>query len=191
MHYFVPQVCPRGVADRVNLGLIPSSEDGWPVACAALKPQTGGMLHIHGNVTSHPRTKKTNSAFSGPKPPHYDVGFPSGETIATDNASFKEDGGMIEAKCEQTERTNPAGLRTADNAHFCECSSIVTEGNTNFSPGEPCKLSSKQTEDSLRLEFNSSLNSETEADSQHQGVWAERNSSKHTTGVEEDFRSGV
>jgi tRNA G37 N-methylase Trm5 len=29
--------------------LIPSSEDGWPVACAALK-HTGGFLHIHSNV---------------------------------------------------------------------------------------------------------------------------------------------
>ncbi|XP_076450177.1 tRNA wybutosine-synthesizing protein 2 homolog isoform X2 [Babylonia areolata] len=41
----------RGVADRINLGLIPSSEEGWPVACRVLKP-TGGMLHIHGNVNS-------------------------------------------------------------------------------------------------------------------------------------------
>ncbi|RVE67468.1 hypothetical protein OJAV_G00103180 [Oryzias javanicus] len=40
------------VADRVNLGLIPSSEDGWPVACMLLKKNTGGVLHIHHNVTS-------------------------------------------------------------------------------------------------------------------------------------------
>ena len=46
------KVCPVGVADRVNLGLIPSSEAGWSVACAALKPSSGGILHIHGNVTS-------------------------------------------------------------------------------------------------------------------------------------------
>ena len=39
------------MADRVNLGLIPSSEDGWPVACRVLKP-AGGVLHIHGNVNS-------------------------------------------------------------------------------------------------------------------------------------------
>ncbi|KAL3842241.1 hypothetical protein ACJMK2_020277 [Sinanodonta woodiana] len=48
------QECPTGCADRVNLGLIPSSEEGWPVACAALKPDTGGILHIHANVTSFP-----------------------------------------------------------------------------------------------------------------------------------------
>lgn len=34
------------------MGLIPNSEDGWPVACAALKTSTGGYLHIHGNVTT-------------------------------------------------------------------------------------------------------------------------------------------
>ncbi|XP_006818664.1 tRNA wybutosine-synthesizing protein 2 homolog [Saccoglossus kowalevskii] len=45
------EVCPTGVADRVNLGLIPSSEEGWPTACKALKASTGGFLHIHGNVT--------------------------------------------------------------------------------------------------------------------------------------------
>lgn len=42
----------RGVADHVNLGLIPSSEAGWPVACAALCSDKGGWLHVHGNVTS-------------------------------------------------------------------------------------------------------------------------------------------
>ena len=38
-----------GIADRVNLGLIPSSEEGWPLAVAALKP-TGGWVHVHDNV---------------------------------------------------------------------------------------------------------------------------------------------
>ncbi|KFQ97155.1 tRNA wybutosine-synthesizing protein 2, partial [Nipponia nippon] len=44
----------RDVADRVNLGLIPSSEEGWPVACRVLKRGTGGVLHIHHNVESRP-----------------------------------------------------------------------------------------------------------------------------------------
>lgn len=35
---------------RVSLGLLPSSEEGWPVAVQALKRDTGGWLHIHGNV---------------------------------------------------------------------------------------------------------------------------------------------
>ena len=46
------QVCPKEVADRVNLGLIPSSEPGWRTACMALKSLTGGILHIHGNVNT-------------------------------------------------------------------------------------------------------------------------------------------
>ncbi|NXT02395.1 TYW2 protein, partial [Jacana jacana] len=44
----------RDVADRVNLGLIPSSEEGWPVACRVLKKGTGGVLHIHHNVETPP-----------------------------------------------------------------------------------------------------------------------------------------
>lgn len=48
-------------ADRVNLGLIPSSEEGWPIACQVLRKDVGGILHVHQNVES----------FSGknPQPP--------------------------------------------------------------------------------------------------------------------------
>ncbi|XP_051700762.1 tRNA wybutosine-synthesizing protein 2 homolog isoform X1 [Oryctolagus cuniculus] len=42
------------VADRVNLGLIPSSEEGWPIACRVLRQDAGGILHIHQNVDSFP-----------------------------------------------------------------------------------------------------------------------------------------
>jgi len=48
---FVVQVQLCNIADRVNLGLLPSSESGWQIACKVLK-STGGMLHVHGNVTS-------------------------------------------------------------------------------------------------------------------------------------------
>lgn len=41
----------EGRADRVNLGLIPSSEAGWPLAVRALRPE-GGWLHVHANVSS-------------------------------------------------------------------------------------------------------------------------------------------
>ncbi|KAK7793044.1 hypothetical protein R5R35_004473 [Gryllus longicercus] len=51
-------VCPKGIADRVNLGLLPSSESGWQAACEALNPISGGVLHIHGNVTSSIKNKK-------------------------------------------------------------------------------------------------------------------------------------
>ena len=43
------QVCPLGVADRVSLGLLPSSREGWPAAVRALK-DAGGYLHVHENV---------------------------------------------------------------------------------------------------------------------------------------------
>lgn len=42
-------MAPRGVADRVLLGLLPSSRGGWVTALAALKPR-GGVLHLHENV---------------------------------------------------------------------------------------------------------------------------------------------
>ncbi|XP_023607719.1 tRNA wybutosine-synthesizing protein 2 homolog [Myotis lucifugus] len=42
------------IADRVNLGLIPSSEEGWPIACRVLRKDAGGILHIHQNVESFP-----------------------------------------------------------------------------------------------------------------------------------------
>lgn len=41
----------QGVADRVSLGLLPSSQGGWQTALAALKPEQGGWLHLHHNVT--------------------------------------------------------------------------------------------------------------------------------------------
>ncbi|GAV85023.1 Met_10 domain-containing protein/TYW3 domain-containing protein/Kelch_2 domain-containing protein/Kelch_4 domain-containing protein/Kelch_6 domain-containing protein [Cephalotus follicularis] len=40
---------PKGVADRVCLGLLPTSEGSWLTAVRALR-STGGMLHVHGNV---------------------------------------------------------------------------------------------------------------------------------------------
>ena len=38
-----------GIADRVLLGLLPSSEASWPLAVRCLKP-AGGVLHVHMNV---------------------------------------------------------------------------------------------------------------------------------------------
>ncbi|XVE87787.1 hypothetical protein DITRI_Ditri19aG0016100 [Diplodiscus trichospermus] len=40
---------PKGVADRVCLGLLPSSEGSWLTAVRALRSE-GGILHVHGNV---------------------------------------------------------------------------------------------------------------------------------------------
>ena len=38
-----------GIADRVHLGILPSSENTWPLAIDCLK-QIGGRIHIHMNV---------------------------------------------------------------------------------------------------------------------------------------------
>jgi len=45
----------------VNLGLIPSSEAGWATACAALRVDSGGVLHVHASVTGSSR-ETTHSA---------------------------------------------------------------------------------------------------------------------------------
>ncbi len=44
------RIAPEGVADRVILGLLPSSKGGWKTALTCLKA-TGGWLHLHENVT--------------------------------------------------------------------------------------------------------------------------------------------
>ncbi|XP_055336581.1 tRNA wybutosine-synthesizing protein 2 homolog [Paramacrobiotus metropolitanus] len=44
------KMCPVNVADRVVLGLIPSSELSWETACKALRSASGGILHVHMNV---------------------------------------------------------------------------------------------------------------------------------------------
>lgn len=58
------KVCPVNIADRVNLGLIPTSEMSWETAVNALKIETGGSLHIHANVD----IKKTSEKKTNPKP---------------------------------------------------------------------------------------------------------------------------
>ncbi|KAF9967535.1 FK506-binding protein 2B, partial [Actinomortierella ambigua] len=42
--------CFENTAHHVNLGLIPSSEQGWVLAVRALCPAQGGFLHVHQNV---------------------------------------------------------------------------------------------------------------------------------------------
>lgn len=43
-------VAPQGVADRVLLGLIPTSEGSWEAAVGTLRVHRGGTLHVHENV---------------------------------------------------------------------------------------------------------------------------------------------
>lgn len=59
------------VADRVNLGLIPSSEEGWPIACQVLRKDAGGILHIHQNVESFPGKNLQPPGSSGTEKEHW------------------------------------------------------------------------------------------------------------------------
>eukprot|EP00039_Didymoeca_costata_P030291 m.28822 g.28822 ORF g.28822 m.28822 type:complete len:426 (-) comp8037_c0_seq3:54-1331(-) len=51
----------KDVADRINLGLIPTSQRGWSVAIAALKGTKGGWLHVHDNVTTKKNCSRSES----------------------------------------------------------------------------------------------------------------------------------
>ena len=44
------EMAPHRVAHRVMLGLLPDAACGYAVALAALRPDTGGVLHVHGCV---------------------------------------------------------------------------------------------------------------------------------------------
>eukprot|EP00808_Paulinella_micropora_P012010 g14652.t1 len=50
----------RDSADRVSLGLLPSSEEGWPIALTALQP-AGGWLHVHANVPDQGEAEFVNT----------------------------------------------------------------------------------------------------------------------------------
>jgi tRNA wybutosine-synthesizing protein 2 len=61
-------VCPANIADRLNLGLIPSSEGSYETAVRALRDKLGGILHIHGNVRREKgRTKNCDTIESNAK----------------------------------------------------------------------------------------------------------------------------
>lgn len=53
------KTCPVNCADRINLGLIPTSEGSYETAANALKIETGGYMHIHGNVDIKNKSKNS------------------------------------------------------------------------------------------------------------------------------------
>ena len=50
------KVAPRNIADRVCLGLLPSSEIAWETAILALDSRKGGYLHVHESVYDEQET---------------------------------------------------------------------------------------------------------------------------------------
>lgn len=57
-------VAPSNIADRVNLGLIPTADISYKTAVFALKDASGGILHIHGNVRRSKATKDSSRIFN-------------------------------------------------------------------------------------------------------------------------------
>ncbi|NXJ66531.1 TYW2 protein, partial [Rostratula benghalensis] len=88
----------RDVADRVNLGLIPSSEEGWPVACRVLKKGTGGVLHIHHNVETPLAPTPAQTLV-----PQAETGSPEGDSS----------GGKVQRPTESGKETLRARIRPA------------------------------------------------------------------------------
>ncbi|XP_042663458.1 tRNA wybutosine-synthesizing protein 2 homolog isoform X1 [Tyto alba] len=98
----------RDVADRVNLGLIPSSEEGWPVACRVLKKSTGGVLHIHHNVETPPAPTPLPRAERGSP----EAAGPDGEAQHPTEGSGKETpGGRIRPEWRRWAEATAARIR--------------------------------------------------------------------------------
>ncbi|PIK38079.1 tRNA wybutosine-synthesizing protein 2-like protein [Apostichopus japonicus] len=113
------QICPRSVADRVNLGLIPSSECSWPVACAALKP-SGGTLHIHGNVETHsseqntPQEESTTEICASDELYEEDVSV----NCSRSGSRFSNSRLEVSAKTEDEEMEGVDSARIGQNVHW-------------------------------------------------------------------------
>ncbi|XP_037658754.1 tRNA wybutosine-synthesizing protein 2 homolog [Choloepus didactylus] len=102
------------IADRVNLGLIPSSEEGWLIACQVLRQDTGGILHIHQNVESFPG-KNLQPPGSNEMEKEY---WPYAEQIITNhqckNGANRDSGRKVLAA-----PTKPEWRRWAESAETC------------------------------------------------------------------------
>eukprot|EP00210_Caulerpa_lentillifera_P009558 g9116.t1 len=68
------KVAPKSVADRVLLGLLPTSQGGWKTAIEALKP-SGGWLHLHENVKDIAETDWTQNTIETLKNLAVDCGY--------------------------------------------------------------------------------------------------------------------
>ena len=82
-------VCPAGVADRVCLGLLPTAEASYAAAVAALRPDRGGILHVHGNVgrgREDVGEEEAEARFKGFMGPEFRCKFPGWQDWATETA---------------------------------------------------------------------------------------------------------
>uniref|UniRef100_A0A1I7ZRT5 tRNA(Phe) (4-demethylwyosine(37)-C(7)) aminocarboxypropyltransferase n=1 Tax=Steinernema glaseri TaxID=37863 RepID=A0A1I7ZRT5_9BILA len=82
------RVCPSGVADRVNMALIPTTRPHWLTACKCLKP-SGGVMHIHETIRTIKKAKSPEKMLRLKRKPKVSrtesLGSVSEETTATDS----------------------------------------------------------------------------------------------------------
>lgn len=96
-------------ADRVNLGLIPSSEEGWPIACQVLRKDVGGILHIHQNVESFSGKNPQPPGSSNMEKEHW----PHPQKITTDKQGNRTTGSCMG---EMSSASKPEWQRWAESA---------------------------------------------------------------------------
>uniref|UniRef100_A0A8B9I6T0 tRNA wybutosine-synthesizing protein 2 homolog n=1 Tax=Anser brachyrhynchus TaxID=132585 RepID=A0A8B9I6T0_9AVES len=119
----------QDVADRVNLGLIPSSEEGWPVACRVLKKGTGGVLHIHHNVEALPA------------PPCLQPAVPSNEQRPPEDSSSGEQELQSPEEMEGSGKEMPAARVRPEWQRWAEATAARIRGLLEELHGQPWRTS--------------------------------------------------
>ena len=120
------------MADHVNLGLIPTSEAGWPVACAALRSDTGGWLHVHGNVTSGLTSNaqmvtallSTQTPFSTKTE---DFREKSHQSSVNDKASNSGQTSLLKAVANNKKSSDSKSKSVEENSHLQGASALLVE----------------------------------------------------------------
>ena len=116
------------MADHVNLGLIPSSEASWPVACAALRSDTGGWLHVHSNVTSGLTSNGQMVAalpFSTEKEDFIGKSYQSSDS--SDKASNNEQTSPLMAMANNKKSSDSRSKSVEENSHLQGASALLVE----------------------------------------------------------------
>ncbi|NXD37604.1 TYW2 protein, partial [Copsychus sechellarum] len=101
----------RDVAHRVNLGLIPSSEQGWPAACRVLRKDTGGVLHIHHNVETPPAAAPPRSAVLLAERGSAEAASPGGEARQPEHGGEEALGAGLRPEWQQWAEGTAARIR--------------------------------------------------------------------------------
>ena len=109
------------MADRVNLGLIPCSEGGWAAACAALRRDRGGWLHVHGNVSW-----KHGNQIAGTERNLWEVG--GKREVGRGGGERREEGAVSSELRRKKAKTNWAEYVVARVGHLLKEGNLLGEG---------------------------------------------------------------